>query len=396
MNAPSRATGLLLNLGHALDHMFLLIFAAAVGSIAAEFGIARWEDLMPYGSGAFLMFGLGSLPAGRLGDLWGRRPMMLVFYFGMGLSAMLVALSRGPWTLGIALGLLGTFASIYHPVGIPMLVQGAQRPGRTIGVNGLAGNLGVAVAALLTGLLIELAGWRQAFVVPGVAALVAGIAFARIAPRETPPSARAARPGAVALTRPQAARIFLVMTATSVTANLLFNFSTNGNAQLLAERMAGVVHDPALLGLLLGAVYAVASIAQVVVGVLLDRVPLKRLYFAVVALQVPLFLLAVHAQGWWLLGLQFGFMVFIFGAIPFIDATIVRFVDDRLRSRVAGMRLTVSLGLSAAAVWALGPVVKAGGFTTLLMLMAAISVATIFAISALPGEPVARTRALAA
>ena len=55
-----RATALLLNLAHAIDHMFLLIFATAVTAIAADFGIARWEDLMPYGVGAFALFGLGS------------------------------------------------------------------------------------------------------------------------------------------------------------------------------------------------------------------------------------------------------------------------------------------------------------------------------------------------
>ena len=49
---------------------------------------------MPYGVGAFMLFGLGSLPAGRLGDLWGRRQMMLVFFFGMGASALLVALTQ--------------------------------------------------------------------------------------------------------------------------------------------------------------------------------------------------------------------------------------------------------------------------------------------------------------
>ena len=81
----------MLNLAHAVDHLFLLIFATAVSTIALEFGFARWEDLMPYGVGAFFMFGLGSLPAGRLGDLWGRRQMMLVFFVGMGLSAMLAA-----------------------------------------------------------------------------------------------------------------------------------------------------------------------------------------------------------------------------------------------------------------------------------------------------------------
>ena len=78
-------TALLLNAAHALDHLFLLIFATAVSAIAAEWGMA-WQDLMPYTVGAFVMFGLGSLPAGRLGDLWGRRAMMVVFFLGMGAS----------------------------------------------------------------------------------------------------------------------------------------------------------------------------------------------------------------------------------------------------------------------------------------------------------------------
>ena len=71
---------LLLNLGHALDHLFLLIFATAVSAIAQDFGVAGWEDMMPYTVGAFMMFGFASIPAGRMGDLWGRRQMMLVFF----------------------------------------------------------------------------------------------------------------------------------------------------------------------------------------------------------------------------------------------------------------------------------------------------------------------------
>ena len=59
-----RLPSLLLNFAHALDHLFLLIFATAVGAIAADFGIARWEDLMPYTVGAFVMFGLGTADQG--------------------------------------------------------------------------------------------------------------------------------------------------------------------------------------------------------------------------------------------------------------------------------------------------------------------------------------------
>ena len=58
---------LLLNLGHALDHLFLLIFATAVSAIAQDFGVAGWEDMMPYTVGAFMMFGFASIPAGRMG-----------------------------------------------------------------------------------------------------------------------------------------------------------------------------------------------------------------------------------------------------------------------------------------------------------------------------------------
>ena len=48
-------------------------------------------------------------------------------------------------------------------------------------------------------------------------------------------------------------------------------------------------------------------------------------------------------------------MAFVFGAIPFTDALIVRYVDDRMRSRVAGVRLAIAFGVSSLAVWLLGP-----------------------------------------
>lgn len=73
---------------------------------------------MPYTVGAFVMFGVGSLPAGRLGDLWGRRAMMVIFFLGMGVSGFLSALTHGVWSLAAALTLMGIFSSIYHPAGI--------------------------------------------------------------------------------------------------------------------------------------------------------------------------------------------------------------------------------------------------------------------------------------
>ena len=136
----SRSTALLLNLGHGMDHLFLLIFATAVAAIATDWGMA-WPDLMPYTAPAFALFGLGSLPAGRLGDLWGRRAMMIVFFLGMGLSALLIGIAGGVWSLAISLTIMGAFASIYHPVGTCRMgldPQSVTDPeGRVRGVTGL-------------------------------------------------------------------------------------------------------------------------------------------------------------------------------------------------------------------------------------------------------------------
>ena len=382
----TRSTSLLLNLGHALDHLFLLIFATAVASIAGEFGFARWEDLMPYSAGAFLLFGLGSVPAGRLGDLWGRRSMMLVFFFGIGAAALLCAAAHNAWQMAAALTVLGAFSAIYHPVGIPMLLQHAPNPGLTIGINGLAGNMGIAVAAILTGLMVKYVGWRAAFLLPALLSFICGFVFMRVTPRETESPAKRRNKASVHLGPKVLARLFVVMTFAAISSSLLFNFTTNGNGQLLRERFLGVVEDPAELGAMLACVYALASFAQVVVGRLIDRYPLKRLYLGIVLMQVPLFLLAAHAQGWMLFWLQIGFMVAIFGAIPFTDAMIVRYVDDAIRSRVSGMRLAVSFGISSLAVYLLGPAVKSAGFSSLLLAMAAIACCTAVFVLMLPGE----------
>jgi len=351
-----------------------------------DFGVARWEELMPYSVGAFFMFGLGSVPAGRLGDLWGRRPMMLVFFFGLGAAALVTALAQNPWQIAIGLTLIGVFASIYHPVGIPMLVERTHRPGTVIGINGLAGNLGVAGAALLTGFLVQYFGWRMAFVVPGLVSILCGAIFAWRCEVQAPPARQRHRKAAVPLSRRELSRAFMVMTAAAITGSLLFNFTTNGNTQFLTERFDGLIHDPATIGLLLAVIYTLASLTQVGVGHLIDRFALKRLYLGMVLVQVPFLIFASLAQGWWLFVALLGTMVFIFGCLPFTDAMIVRYVDDSMRSRVAGMRLAVSFSVSSVAVWLLGPVVQAYSFGVLFLAMAVIAVGTATLVTFLPDD----------
>ena len=384
---------LLLNVGHALDHLFLLIFATAVSAIAIDFGMGRWEDMMPYTVGAFLMFGLGSIPAGRLGDLWGRRPMMIVFFLGIGASSIAVAFTQTPMQMAIALTVLGVFSAIYHPVGIPLLVQKSSRPGFTIGVNGLAGNLGIAMAALLTGFLVAWQGWRMAFIVPGLVSIVCGVLFAWLAPQEQMAASQKKRVS-VQLPKNLAIRTFVVMVGTATTTSVLFNITTNVNTQLLAEKLDGLVSNPSHMGFLLAAIYALASLAQLVVGRLLDKFPVKPLFISILFLQIVMFALASQSSGWVWYAAAIGYMVMVFGSIPFGDNMVVRYIDDSMRSRVSGTRIAISFGISSLAVYLLGPIVKHAGFTQLMVGMTAVATVGALIVFFLPGESQMRSHVM--
>ena len=127
-----------------------------------------------------------------------------------------------------------------------------------------------------------------------------------------------------------------------------------------------------------------ASLTQLLVGHLLDRVALKTLFRSLILAQFIALLVANHTEGWSFYAAQLFFMAAIFGAVPFTDAMIVRYVDDSMRSRVSGMRLAVSLGASSLAVWLIGPIVKAAGFPTLLWTMIATACVTFAVVGLLP------------
>ena len=168
-DAAARRSIAFLNLAHALDHFVLLIYPTVV--IGLEVVYHRpYSEMIALSTAAFVAFGVFSLPAGWLADRWSRRNMMALFYVGCGVSLAGARLSPNLPMLAVALFALGMFASIYHPVGMAMLIEASQARGRTLAFNGVCGNLGVSLAAGISALLATWLGWRAAFLVPAVVA----------------------------------------------------------------------------------------------------------------------------------------------------------------------------------------------------------------------------------
>jgi MFS family permease len=382
---PTRPHALLLNLAHLLDHFFMLIFPTAVLAISKEWGLS-FSQLLPLSLPAMAIFGLGALPAGWLADRWSRRGMMAVFFFGIGAASVLAGLAQDAWQLGVALALIGVFAAIYHPVGIAMLTIGSPRLGWTLGVNGVWGNLGLGVAALVTGLIVQYAGWRAAFVVPGLATIAIGFAYLA-ASRGATNAAGSKKAASVAVPPEVMKRLVVVFLVAVVCNGLLFHATTVSMPKLFDERLRGVLTGEAglgAIGAIIAVVYLIAAMAQLLVGSLIDRISLRTALLGVVALQAPLFLLAIGGSGWGLVAAAIGIMFFVFGQIPINDAMVARYTSDRWRARAYGLRYVASFLGSAGAVTLVSSLHSGGGFSSVFVALAGVAVLALVAAVMLP------------
>ena len=142
------------NIGHAGTHMYTVLYATAVLYLPKVFDLP-YGELLALSSLGLVLFGLAALPAGWLGDRWSQVGMMVVFFIGIGVGAIVTGLADGPAALFAGLTLIGLFAAIYHPVGIAWIVASARRQGMTLGINGVFGNVGNSLAPVFVGLMIE-------------------------------------------------------------------------------------------------------------------------------------------------------------------------------------------------------------------------------------------------
>jgi len=370
MTASRRIIGFI-NVGHMIDHMFMLIFPTAVLGMQSTFA-RPYSELIALALGGFIAFGAGSYPAGWLGDRWSRRNMMAVFFVGIGMATFATGLAQTTWQLAIGLTVIGLFAAIYHPVGTAMLVSHTDRVGRAIGVNGVWGNLGVAFAALVTGGISQWLGWRYAFMLPGVAAIMVGILYIVLVPTEANQK-KAGASTRMSFPRAVVVRAFLVLALVTLAGGVVFNATTVALPKLIDERLPQLGGSTFDVGLLVCAVYVVGAMSQLVMGWIIDRQPLKVGFVAIAVFQAPFLAAAAFARGWLLIVVVVAMVFAIFGQVTFNDGMVARYANSEWRARVYAVRYLLSFGVSALAIPLVAFMHAHGGFTALLEVLSLCS-----------------------
>ena len=388
MSGKNRLEFFFLNLGHLYDHLFILIYAAVAAlALPAAFDMS-YAELIVYATPGFIAFGAFALPAGWLADRWSRRGMMIVFFLGLGVSAVLTGFARTPLEIAVGLFFVGMFAAIYHPVGITMVVEARPvKTGVALGINGVWGNMGVASAAIIAGVLIDASGWRAAFVVPGVAAIATGFAYAVLC-----------RPGSVGgikqasgakrtesvLDKRVLVTIFAIIALTTTLGSFIFQSMTFALPKILEERLSGVYDSATAIGGSAFAVFAIASMAQILIGHLVDRHSIRTVFAFVAGLQIPAYMLAVGLSGLPILVGAVAFMLLIFGQIPINDALLSRITTPQYRSRIYGIKFVLSFSVAAAAIPLVALLHETTGFDGMFVAMAAVAAVIFLCVLALP------------
>ena len=349
----SRAAALALGFssaGHFFAHLLMLLYPTVVLALEGRWGMS-YGDLLSLSLGGFVLFGLGALPAGWLGDRWSDEGMMVVFFIGTGGAAIATGLTGGPVALALGLATIGLFGSIYHPVGTAWLVRSTKNRGRALGVNGIAGSIGLGAAAFVAGALAQTIGWRAAFVIPGALCAATGLALlfcirggrevaARIENRPEPEAARS-----------DVVRTFIVLSFTMLADGTISQAIPVALPKAFAAGLTGLTDGGTLdAGGFVTLVFLVAATAQLVGGWLADRFALKAVYVFAWAGQVPLFCIAAQARDVPLLAAMIAVNYLGVLSVPAENALLARYSPAHWRATAFGAKFLLALGVSTIGV----------------------------------------------
>ena len=382
------------NVGHGFSHMFTVLYATAVLYLPKVFDLP-YGELLGLSSLGLILFGVAALPAGWLGDRWSQIGMMTIFFIGIGVGAIVVGLAVGPERLFIGLTLIGLFASIYHPVGIAWVVAWANKQGMTLGINGVFGNTGSAIAPVFVGLMIDYVTWRAAFIIPGVLSIFVGTGLLLVWRAGWVRDVTKDRTPIGAPDSSAFVRVFIVLTITMACSGIVYTGLTNTMPKLMEMGLsAALAASYTEIGVFVGIISGLASLSSIFGGWMADRYSARSIYIIFWTLQIPILFTIVSLSDVPLLVAVLLVLSFMLAFAAAENMLVAQYTPFRWRSVAYGAKFVLALGVGGLTVLLAGWLFdRNGDFGVLFALFGGAAILAAAAAFLLPG---ARPRAVEA
>ncbi|MAE63088.1 MAG: hypothetical protein CMJ18_02345 [Phycisphaeraceae bacterium] len=342
------------SVGHGLTHAYMILFTPLLSDVEQTFGLTT-ATVTAFITVANVCYGVGAVPAGWLADRFGDKALMVGFFYGCAAGALLISVAQSTWLLGVGVVILGTAASIYHPVGISMITRRIATRGRALGVNGIFGSVGTALGPAYAGIVAMWLSWQWAFVLLAVPTAMIGLWMSRVdlgsdmPPDEAPGPGAAAPAGSVALTR---FTLFAFLLSAMALGGLFYHLMLTMLPTHLEQ--SGAWRRPSSGGVLAGFALAFGAGGQYVCGLLADRFEGRMLYFINLLVVIPAVWVLGYLTDHWLLAAACGAAFLMFGIQPIENTVIANHTPTRWRGRVYGAKFILVFSVGGCGSWLSG------------------------------------------
>ena len=343
-------------LAHTLTHYTELAYPTLAVVYAVEIGLPL-EQVLGWSLLGYMLLGFGALPAGFLADRLGCRRLVSSGLLLSGFAFVLAAFAAPGWPIVACLALAGLGASTYHPAGMSLISRAVRARGTALGINGIYGNVGIALGPMVTGFLATQYGSRTTFLITGVGILVVAFAIARLPFREPGDDAGQTPAPAPGSTPPWLFASFGVLCI----AALLNGFDYRANVLVqpaLFEERLDFLH----YGLATSLAISAGIAGQYIGGRLADRLPLAPGYFLFHLGSLPAVLWIPLAFDGSLLVASALFAFFSLGMQPMENSLFAQLTPERWRATAYGLKFSMTFGVGASAVAMVEWVKPGGGF----------------------------------
>jgi len=371
--------------GHFLSHFNMLIFPALIIPLQSQLNLTL-SEVLQLSFWMYLLFGITAFPWGIMADKWDVRKLFTIFYLGAGISAIAAGLSsHNPFWFSVALTGIGLFSGIYHPVGLGWISKEVRQISVGMGYNGMFGNLGLASAPLIAGILNWFWGPEVVYLFVGGMNLFGLVVLWLLS------DSQQTTINPIENKKPNGGNLpaFIILLFAMMTGGLVYRGASTITPSYFELRGAEITEclssilDFSFSGNLVSTtitslIFLIGMLGQYTGGKMASRYSLRYSYLLFHAITIPLAIAISYLSNLPLILAAIVYFFFLLGMQPIENTLVAKYTPPKVRHSAFGFKFVVTFGVGALAIKIIGFMEHQSGISSVFQLLAVFSIILVF------------------